>query len=46
LLTEPELLTDHPARSAYLTGEGGVFTVLTVGVLALWCVRRMPSGRT
>ncbi|QXC60831.1 CPBP family intramembrane metalloprotease [Aquihabitans sp. G128] len=40
LVESPTLVTDRPALAAYLTSEAGLFTLVTVGLLALVLLRR------
>jgi membrane protease YdiL (CAAX protease family) len=42
LLEAPVLVADDPDLAGHLTGEGGLFTVLTVLAVALWVLRRAP----
>ena len=42
LISSPLLVTDDPAKAAYLCGEGGLLTLL--GVIAAWTLPGEPGG--
>jgi uncharacterized protein len=39
-LSSPVLVTSHPDTAAHLSGEGGIFTLLTVSAVGIWILVR------